>query len=119
MEKILADLLKEIDVLQIIGKKDISLSGIESDSRKIQYGALFIAVRGTQSDGHNFILNTISSGAIAVVCEEVPDPLPCGVTFVRVKDSAKTLACLASAWYDHPSRKLKLVGITGTNGKTT
>ncbi len=119
MERKLADIIRETEVIQVKGNIGISLSGIEFDSRKVLPGTLFIAVRGTQSDGHAFISNAVSSGAKAVVCEELPDPLPGDVTFVQVKDSARALAYLASAWYDHPSGKLKLVGITGTNGKTT
>jgi len=115
----LSDILKETGVFRIIGNSDAMLNTITFDSRKVQPGSLFVAVKGTQSDGHEFINSAVSSGAQAIVCEQLPAELPQNVTFVQVKDSALTLALLASAFYGHPSRKLKLVGITGTNGKTT
>jgi len=119
MDKILSELLKEIDVLRIFGKTGTVLSGITFDSRRVQAGISFVAVKGTQSDGHDFIDGAITSGAPVIICEHLPKDMPATVTFVQVKDSANALAVLASAFYDHPSRKLKLVGITGTNGKTT
>src|SRR5512145_2576191 len=115
----LSDVIKDIDVLQIHGSVDIQLSGIGFDSRKATSGTLFIAVRGTQSDGHDFIDSAIGSGSPAIVCEQLPAIVIPDVTYILVKDAALALASLASAFYGHPSRKLKLVGITGTNGKTT
>lgn len=115
----LSDLLIDIRVLQILGPADIQLSGIGFDSRKVVAGALFIAVKGTQSDGHEFIGSAIQAGASAIVCEDLPAATLPGVTYIVVKDAANALAILASAFYGNPSRKLKLVGITGTNGKTT
>lgn len=115
----LADILKSIDVLQVAGNINQYLSGITFDSRRVLPDNLFIAVKGTQTDGHDFIDLAVASGATAVVCENWPHPVPAGVAFIRVKNSANVLANLASAFYDHPSRKFKLVGITGTNGKTT
>ncbi len=115
----LSDILKDIQVLHTQGPVDIQLSGIGFDSRKVAAGTLFIAVKGTQSDGHEFIESAIQSGAPAIVCEHMPAATSPGVTYIVVKDAAYALAILASAFYGHPSRKLKLVGITGTNGKTT
>jgi UDP-N-acetylmuramoyl-L-alanyl-D-glutamate--2,6-diaminopimelate ligase len=115
----LSHILKDIEVKKVLGPTDICLSEITFDSRKVQHGTLFIAVRGTQSDGHDFIAGAIDLGAQAVVCEEIPDNQITGVTYVQVKDSAKALALLSSAWFGNPSYRLKLVGITGTNGKTT
>ncbi|MDL2221661.1 UDP-N-acetylmuramoyl-L-alanyl-D-glutamate--2,6-diaminopimelate ligase [Parabacteroides sp. OttesenSCG-928-N08] len=102
-----------------------SITGVESDSRKVTEGTLFVAVRGTNNDGHNYIASAISQGAVAVVCETIPllsaedEAMKRNVLFVQVKDSAEALGRLLSEWYDHPSRELSLVGVTGTNGKTT
>jgi UDP-N-acetylmuramoyl-L-alanyl-D-glutamate--2,6-diaminopimelate ligase len=115
----LADILRDIEVLQIKGTADLTLSGITFDSRKVVPGVLFVAVRGTQSDGHDYIAGAVASGASAVVCEHMPALMYSGTTFICVKDAANALANLASACYDHPSQKLNLIGITGTNGKTT
>ena len=115
----LTDILNEPEVIQVKGSKDIALKGITFDSRQVSPGFLFVAVKGTQSDGHEFIESAINTGATAVVCEYLPAQIHPEVTYIRVHDSAKTLSVLASAFYDHPSRKFKLIGITGTNGKTT
>lgn len=119
MNNALNNLLKETDVLKIHGSTEGEVSGIAFDSRKVQPGVLFVAVRGTQSDGHEYIGSAIAAGARAVVCETLPAELAPEVIYVEVKDSSLALANLASAYYNHPSRELKLVGITGTNGKTT
>lgn len=95
------------------------ISGIQSDSRKVGKGSLFVAVRGTAVDGHAYIGSAIEKGAAAIVCEEAPEALKGKAVFVVVKDSADALGKLVSAWYGHPSGKLVLVGVTGTNGKTT
>jgi len=113
------NLIKDLDVVRLIGNDNISVSGITFDSRKTQPGTLFVAVKGTQSDGHDYIDSAVESGSPAIICEILPAKLPAHITLVQVKDSAKALALSASAFYNHPSRKLKLVGITGTNGKTT
>ncbi len=115
----LSEILKDIQIQQIQGPVDIQLSGIGFDSRKVAAGTLFIAVKGTQSDGHEFIESAIQSGAPAIVCEHMPAATSPDVTYIVVKDASHALAILASAFYGHPSRKLKLTGITGTNGKTT
>ncbi|MBP9848483.1 MAG: UDP-N-acetylmuramoyl-L-alanyl-D-glutamate--2,6-diaminopimelate ligase, partial [Flavobacterium sp.] len=98
---------------------DITISKIEFDSRKIELNDVFVAIRGTLSDGHDYIEKALSLGAIAVVCEEFPSVIVNGVTYVKVKDSNEALAFLAANYYDNPSENMKLVGVTGTNGKTT
>ncbi|MDR0505362.1 MAG: UDP-N-acetylmuramoyl-L-alanyl-D-glutamate--2,6-diaminopimelate ligase [Dysgonamonadaceae bacterium] len=103
----------------ITGDENKDIAGIHSDSRKIQQGFLFIAVSGTQSDGHAYIDKAIENGAIAVVCQQLPESLQTDITYIQVKDSAEALGLIASAWNGHPSMQLNLVGVTGTNGKTT
>ncbi|MDE6459913.1 MAG: UDP-N-acetylmuramoyl-L-alanyl-D-glutamate--2,6-diaminopimelate ligase [Paramuribaculum sp.] len=117
--KPLSVLLSAISVEEIIGRTDIEITSVESDSRKIQLGSLFVAVRGTVVDGHRFIPIVTVGGAAAIVCEELPERLESEVTYIKVSNSAVALGFLASRWYGDPSRKLKLVGVTGTNGKTT
>ncbi len=103
----------------MLGDPEVSIVNIEQDSRKVIPGSLFFAIQGTVSDGHDFIDRAIKSGAIAVVCEQLPEKLHDKVTYIKVKESNKSLGLAASAYYGHPSRKLKLTGVTGTNGKTT
>jgi UDP-N-acetylmuramoyl-L-alanyl-D-glutamate--2,6-diaminopimelate ligase len=116
---ILKDILKDITIQQWVGNNDIVIGSICFDSRKVTPGCLFVATRGTKTDGHEFIPMAIEKGAVAVVCEDIPAKTPSSVTFVKVQDAAYALGHIASAFYDYPSTKLKLVGITGTNGKTT
>lgn len=113
----LNDLLQGIKVLQQVGETDLDIAAIQFDSRKVSTGDLFIAIPGTASDGHDYIEKAISLGAVAVICERVPQN--CSITMIQVKDSAEALALAASAWFEYPSSKLTLVGVTGTNGKTT
>lgn len=115
----LSSLLGDIKPLEIIGETDKNITSLQSDSRKVEKDALFVAVKGTVTDGHKYIPMAASAHVGAIVCEEMPATYEKGVTYIRVADSAEALGCLASAWYGHPSRKLKLVGVTGTNGKTT
>lgn len=115
----LNELLKHLPDQEITGPDHIEISGIHSDSRKIGSGFIFIAVKGTQSDGHNYIDTAIGNGAIAIVCENLPSSLESNITYIKVKDSTKSLGILASTWNNNPSEKLILVGVTGTNGKTT
>ena len=117
--KKLSSLLADIDVKEIIGDTDKNITSIESDSRKVEKGALFVAVKGTSTDGHKYIPVVTSANVAAVVCEEMPTSLDKGTTYIKVEDSAKALGLLASVWYGHPSSHLTLVGVTGTNGKTT
>lgn len=115
----LNELVQVLEAPEIVGDSEVEITGIQSDSRLVVPGSLFVAVRGTAVDGHTYIGAAIEKGAAAVVCEEIPENLNGKTTFVVVKDSAPAVGLLASAWYGHPSRKLVLVGVTGTNGKTT
>ena len=115
----LSTLLKDLDVIEVIGETDKNITSLESDSRKVEKDGLFVAVKGTVTDGHRYIPVVASAHVGCIVCEELPSTLEKGVTYVHVKDSAEALGRLASAWYGHPSAQLKLVGVTGTNGKTT
>lgn len=115
----LKELLQDVDVSEMKGKTDISLSKICFDSRQVTPGSVFVAVRGTATDGHRFIDKAGEMGAVAVVCEELPARLNDGVAYIVVADSSVALGVMAANFYDHPSDKLKLVGVTGTNGKTT
>lgn len=107
------------DVVEISGHKDVDVTGIASDSRKVTPGSLFIASRGVQTDGHQFISKAIESGAKVIVFDEDIDRTDVSVTYVRLKDATDAIGKIASAWYQNPSAKLQLVGVTGTNGKTT
>jgi UDP-N-acetylmuramoyl-L-alanyl-D-glutamate--2,6-diaminopimelate ligase len=115
----LNDLLIESELLLLEGNSNIEIVGLAFDSRKVQAGFAFFALRGTHSDGHQFISKAIELGASAIVCEEMPDARPESVVFVQVCNAAKALGMMASAFYGNPSANLKLVGVTGTNGKTT
>ena len=115
----LSRLLKEIKTLEVIGDTDKNIVSLESDSRKATKEGMFVAVRGVTTDGHKYIPVVASNHVGAIVCEELPASLQKGITYIRVADSSVALGQLASAWHDHPSSKLKLVGVTGTNGKTT
>lgn len=119
MKKILRDLLLDLDIVEQIGEMNKPICEIVFDSRKVQEDCLFVAQKGTQIDGHDFIETAIKDGAKAIVLEQMPKGIVDGVTYIRVENSAKALALLARNYYDNPSAKLKLVGITGTNGKTT
>ena len=122
----LKKLIHTLDVLETVGADDVKITGIQSDSRKVENGFLFVAVRGTAVDGHAYIDGAIAKGAVAVICEEIPSlseerkvSFGRNICFIRVKDSADALGKVVSTWYDNPSDKLTLVGVTGTNGKTT
>jgi UDP-N-acetylmuramoyl-L-alanyl-D-glutamate--2,6-diaminopimelate ligase len=117
--KKLSQLLQEIEVLEVIGETDRNITGLASDSRQAEKEGLFVAVKGTQTDGHKYIPVVASNHVGAIVCEQMPTSRDSGVTYIRVADSSLALGQLASAWYDHPSNQLHLVGVTGTNGKTT
>lgn len=119
MTKELKNLLTNTSVLEMKGSSDVLVCKICFDSRDVVPGALFVAVRGTATDGHRFIPVAEGLGAAVIVCEELPETLKEGVTYVRVMESSLVLGQVASNFYDNPSDKLKLVGITGTNGKTT
>ena len=117
--KKLQDILTGTGVEHISGKADIAVANVVFDSRSVNRGDVFVAVSGTQVDGHRFIDGAVGRGAVAVVCEVLPEERNDGVTYVRVRDSAFALGQMASNFYNSPSEKLKLVGVTGTNGKTT
>ncbi len=113
------NILKNISVIDTVGSTDIQLKEIQFDSRKVSNNDLFIATRGTQVDGHKFISKAIELGAIAIICEELPKEIKPNICYIKVENSQTILGQIASIWYDEPSTKLKLVGVTGTNGKTT
>lgn len=112
-------LLSDTAVRALHGDGETPIGGLSCDSRAVRPGDCFFTVRGTQSDGHRYIPSAVERGAAAVVCEELPDERAAGVAYVVVDDAQGALADLAASFYDHPSRSLKLVGVTGTNGKTT
>jgi len=115
----LKDILYKVSIEAVKGTTDLSIRKIEFDSRKVEEGDVFVAIRGTASDGHNYIDKALSQGATAIFCEEFPDAFQSGVTYIQVADSSSALAYLAANYYGNPSHNLKLVGVTGTNGKTT
>lgn len=115
LEKIIAD----INPVEITGSASVEISGICFDSRKVSAGDVFVAIRGTGSDGHLFIPQAISAGALAIVSEENPREASADICWIKAQNSREALALMASAFYGHPSRDLLLVGVTGTNGKTT
>jgi UDP-N-acetylmuramyl-tripeptide synthetase len=115
----LKDLIKNLKVESVFGEADLDISTIQSDSRNVEKNSLFVAVRGTLADGHQYIESAVSKGASVIVCEDIPQGLQDECTFVKVKDSADALGLLLSEWNGNPSQKLILVGVTGTNGKTT
>lgn len=115
----LRDLICALEAPQVVGADNVGITNIQSDSRRATKGSLFVAVRGVAVDGHAYIDSAIKKGAVAVVCEEIPAYMEGECSFVVVKDAAKALGLLVSRWYDDPSGKLMLVGVTGTNGKTT
>jgi len=117
--KLLKDLLYGVPLLERSGSTQVAINKICFDSREVQKDSLFVAVKGTQVDGHNYIDKALELGAAAIICEEMPAEVPEGKSFIGVKDSSLALALVASNFYDNPSEKLELVGITGTNGKTT
>lgn len=115
----LQDLLKNIDVTKIEGEKNPDVAGIFTDSRKAIAGSVFIALKGVQVDGHQYINNALDLGAKVIIHEEKVDTSKEGITYVKVKDGADAAGKIAAHWYGDPSSKLKVVGVTGTNGKTT
>jgi UDP-N-acetylmuramoyl-L-alanyl-D-glutamate--2,6-diaminopimelate ligase len=117
--KELKKILEDIKVTRIYGDEGKVITGVTADSREVRPGNLFIAVKGTKSDGHKFIGKAVESGATAVICEALPEEQHEGVTMIVVEDSAAATGMAASAFYDHPSDKIRLTGVTGTNGKTT
>ena len=115
----LNELLKNVETLNIIGDVDVEITGVNIDSRRIEKGHLFVAIPGTVTDGHKFIPKAIELGATAVLCEKIPEEQTPEVTYVQVASTEDAVGKAATLFYGDPSRKLKLVGVTGTNGKTT
>ena len=116
---ILSDLITCIKPLEIKGRTDKEIVGIDIDSRQVKQGHLFMAMRGTQTDGHKYIPTAIAQGATAILCETLPEAVEEGVTYIVVSDSEDAVGKVATHFYGDPTSKLKLVGVTGTNGKTT
>ncbi len=113
------DILYKVSIEEIIGSTDVFINSLEIDSRKVEWDAFFVAIKGVTVDGHQFIDKAILQGAKAVLCEQKPKKIVNGVTYVVVNDIADALGIIAANFYNHPSKKIQLVGITGTNGKTT
>ena len=115
----LSEILVNCNLLEIVGEKNLDILDISFDSRKVSEGTMFFAVKGTQVDGHDYIDKAIEQGASAIVCEKMPRKKSGQVTYVKVDNSAYVLGVAASNFFGNPSEKLRLVGVTGTNGKTT
>ena len=115
----LKDILYKVAIEAVKGSTEIAIEKMDFDSRKIANNDVFIAIRGAVSDGHEFIEKAIKNGAIAIICDTFPDAIEVGITYVQVKDTNKAMAFMAANYFDNPSKNLKLIGITGTNGKTT
>jgi UDP-N-acetylmuramoyl-L-alanyl-D-glutamate--2,6-diaminopimelate ligase len=117
--RILKDIVYKVAIEAVKGSTEIAIGKIDFDSRKMELNDVFVAIRGTISDGHDFIAKAIELGATAIVCDTLPEILEVGVTYIQVKDTNSALAIMTANYFDNPSYKLKLVGVTGTNGKTT
>ena len=115
----LSELLKSVSILQIAGPAETEITGVNIDSRKIEKGHLFVAIKGTQTDGHKFIAKAIELGATAILCEDMPEEKIESVSYLQVASTEDVVGQVATNFYGNPSKKLKLVGVTGTNGKTT
>ena len=113
------EIINGINIVSVTGEIDIEISSVEFDSRKVKKDSLFVAVKGYKTDGHDFIESAVKAGAIAVICESIPDPPQKNICWIKTDDSAKALGLAASNYFGNPSYSLKLVGVTGTNGKTT
>ena len=113
------NLLKEMDYLSYIGEDDIEIRGITNDSRKVNRNDIFVAIKGFTNDGHKFIENALENGASAVICENIPENVKGKSNFIIVKSARASMAKAANIIYGRPSEKMKIAGVTGTNGKTT
>jgi UDP-N-acetylmuramoyl-L-alanyl-D-glutamate--2,6-diaminopimelate ligase len=116
---VLKDILYKVHLKQVQGSTSVDVTSIQIDSRKVSAGCAFVAIRGVQSDGHDFIAKAVSQGASVIVCEALPEETADGVTYIEVNNTNEAVAYMAHQFYGEPSAKLKLVGVTGTNGKTT
>lgn len=119
MSQTLKNILNKISIEAIVGTTDIEITGLQFDSRKVENNQLFFAIKGTQVDGHQYINQVIEKGATAIICETLPENIHPKITYIKVKDSAEALGYAAANSYGNPSQSLSLVGVTGTNGKTT
>ena len=117
--RLLKDIIYEVRIEEVKGDTNIAVESISFDSREINNLSLFVAVKGVNQNGHHFISNAEERGACAIICEDLPQKLKENITYIKVSDSSESLGIIASNFYDNPSGKLKLIGITGTNGKTT
>ena len=117
--RLLKDIIYGVRIENVIGSTNIAVEGIDYDSRKVVKFGLFVAIPGTQVDGHEFISTAISSGAVSIICEKLPQERVEDVTYILVKSASKALGIIASNFYNNPSHQIKLIGVTGTNGKTT
>ena len=116
---LLNELLKAIQPVQVTGDSRIEITGVNIDSRLVEAGQLFMAMRGTQTDGHAYIPAAIQKGATAILCEDLPEEPVAGITYIQVKDSEDAVGKIATTFYGNPTSQFELVGVTGTNGKTT
>lgn len=115
----LSELIKTCTPLEVVGNTEIDITGIELDSRRVGQGTMFVAMRGTQSDGHQYIDKALELGANAIVCESLPEEKKPGVTYIRYENTTDVVGLLATQYYGNPTLRMKLIGVTGTNGKTT
>lgn len=116
---ILKDILYKVPLESVVGNTDVAITNLHFDSRQVALNDVFVAIKGTLSDGHDYISKAVDQGAIAIICEEMPEQIVNGITYVKVVDTSYALAIMASNYYGNPSKNLRLVGVTGTNGKTT
>jgi UDP-N-acetylmuramoyl-L-alanyl-D-glutamate--2,6-diaminopimelate ligase len=116
---LLKDILYKVPIEKTVGNTAVAIHNVEFDSRKVELNDVFVAIRGTLSDGHDYIKMAAEKGALAIICETLPEMTINGITYVQVADSQKALALMASNYYENPSDSIKLIGVTGTNGKTT
>ena len=117
--KLLKEIIYGVGIVDVKGSTNIAVEHVAYDSRKVVSYTMFVALRGTQVDGHDYISKAITEGALSVVCEEFPEEIDESVTYIKVDDSAQALGVVAANFYENPSDKLKLIGVTGTNGKST
>lgn len=116
---VLKDILYKVTIESVVGSTSVAINNLEFDSRNVSLNDVFVAIKGTISDGHQFIKKAADQGALAIICEHLPENIVNGITYVQVADSQRALAIMAANYFGNPSEELKLVGITGTNGKTT
>ena len=117
--KSLKNIFQKVPTESVVGSLDKSISTIQYDSRTVEQDTIFVAIKGAAFDGHNFINKAIDKGAVVIVCENLPEIIETDITYIKVKSTSRTLALMASNYYENPSKNLKLIGVTGTNGKTT